>query len=366
MNEFDAIVIGSGQAGNPLVFKLASSGIRTALIEKEHFGGTCLNNGCTPTKAYIASARRMWDARHGNELGIVIPEGAYADLKQIKRRKDFLVQQSADKIRNGIKKTKNILFYKGEAKFTGNKIISVNGEELTAPEIYIDVGARPLIPESFKNINYLTNESILRLEKVPEHLIIVGGSYNGLEFGQMFSRFGSRVTIVEKENRLVSHEDKEISENILQFLKDEKIEIRLDANCISGRQNSNGTVTVQLECAEGEPVITGTHLLLAVGRTPNTDTMNLKSSGVGTNEKGYIKVNDYLETNAKGIYALGDCNGNGAFTHTAYHDYEIISGNKFDGKNKKVSDRILTYALYTDPPLGRAGITRQTALDKGL
>lgn len=366
MKEFDAIVIGSGQAGNPLAFKLAAAGSRTALIEKEHFGGTCVNDGCTPTKAYVASARRIWDAKHGQELGVIIPDGAHVDLKQVKRRKDALVQESVNKIQAGIEKTENITFFKGEAKFTNKYVVSVNGQELKANQIFINVGARAAVPDGFQKLNYLTNESILQLEVLPEHLIIIGGSYNGLEFGQMFRRFGSKVTIVEKVSRIAQHEDEEISFHIQEFLKDEGIEFRLNANCIGGRQNNDGSVTVQLECKDGEPEITGSHLLLATGRTPNSDTLNLEACGIGTDRKGYVKVNDYLETKIKGIYALGECNGNGAFTHTSYNDFEIVAGNLLEGNKKKLSDRIMTYALYTDPPLGRAGLTKRAAQDKGL
>jgi pyruvate/2-oxoglutarate dehydrogenase complex dihydrolipoamide dehydrogenase (E3) component len=366
MKKFDAAIIGSGQAGTPLAYKLASDGRKVAFIEKKHFGGTCVNDGCTPTKAYVASARRIWAARHGEELGIIIPEGVKADLKRIKQRKDALVQESVDKIKSGVEKEENITFFRGEAKFTGERTLNLNGDELKANEIFINVGSRPAVPDSFKKLNYLTNESILQLEEVPGHLVIIGGSYNGLEFGQIFRRFGSRVTIVEKEGRIAQHEDDVISESILDFLKEEGIDFRLDANCIGGRQNDDGTVTVQLECKQGEPEITGTHLLLAVGRTPNSDTLNLDACGVKTDDKGYIQVNDNLETNVKGIYALGECNGMGAFTHTSFNDFEIVSDNLLKGKNRKVSDRIMTYALYTDPPLGRAGMTKKAARSKKL
>ena len=366
MKEFDVAIIGSGQAGIPLATKMASAGKKVALIEKKPFGGTCVNDGCTPTKAYLASARRIWEARHGEQLGIVIPQGARADLKKIRQRKDDLVQESIDKIQSGIEKEKNITFFKGEAKFTGKSSLNVNGKELRANEIFINVGARPAVPDDFKKLDYLTNETILQLEEVPEHLIIIGGSYNGLEFGQMFRRFGSKVTIVEKESRIVQHEDEEISESILEFLKEEGIEFRLGANCIGGSHIDDVSVTVQLECDQGEPEITGSHLLLAMGRIPNSDSLNLKACGVITNEKGYIQVDEYLETNIKGIYALGECNGNGAFTHTSFNDYEIVSDNLLNGKNRKLSDRIMTYALFTDPPLGRAGLTKKAALDKRL
>lgn len=365
MKKFDAIIIGSGQAGTPLAFKMAAKGNKVAFIEKEKFGGTCVNDGCTPTKAYVASARRIWDALNGAALGINIPEGAFADLKKIKSRKDEIVQVSVDGIISGLKNENNITFFQGEACFTGEKTIKVKEEEFTAPEIYINTGARPAIPEPFRKLNYLTNETILQLEALPEHLIIVGGSYIGLEFGQMFRRFGSKVTIIEKASAIIGREDKEISERILDILQEEGIEFRLNADCVSGTQNSDKSVTLKLDCKQGSTEVTGTHLLIGVGRRPNTDWLNLKAGGIKTDDRGYIRVNDFLETNVKGVYALGDCNGKGAFTHTAYNDFEIIVANKFDNENRKVSHRILAYNLYVDPPLGRVGLTKKAALEKG-
>ncbi|HKK10707.1 MAG TPA: FAD-containing oxidoreductase [Bacteroidales bacterium] len=365
MKKFDAIIIGSGQAGTPLAFKLASEGNKVAFIEKNKFGGTCVNVGCTPTKAYVASARRIWDAQNGSALGINIPGGATADLKKIKSRKDEIVQESVAGISSGVEKEDNITFFKAEAKFTGEKVVSVNGEEITAPEIYINTGARSVIPEPFEKLDYLTNETILQLEELPEHLVIVGGSYIGLEFGQMFRRFGSKVTIIEKESFIIGHEDEEISENIQDFLEEEGIEFRLNSSCIGGTQNDDKTITLKLDCKEGSPEVTGSHLLLGVGRRPNTDSLNLETSGIKTNDRGYIQVNDRLETNVEGVFALGDCNGKGAFTHTSYNDYEIITANKFSSENRKFSDRIMVYNLYIDPPLGRAGMTRKAAIEKG-
>lgn len=365
MKKFDAIIIGSGQAGTPLVFKLASKGKKVAFIEKEHVGGTCLNVGCTPTKAYVASARRMWDAQHGEELGISIPKGAKANLKKVKSRKDLLIKKSVDGILNGLQNDKNITFFKGSAKFTGHKTVLVNNEEITADTIYINVGAKAFIPEDFKHLNYLNNQSILELEEIPEHLIIVGGSYVGLEFGQIFRRLGSKVTIVEKGETIIGREDKEIGEHIIQFLKEEGIEFHLNATCVSGEKNPSGGITVSVDCNQKSSKIHGSHLSLAIGRKPNTDTLNIEAAGVKIDQRGYIVVNDYLETNIPGIYALGDCNGKGAFTHTAYNDYEIIAENMFEGKKRKVSDRIVTYCLYTDPPLGRAGLTMEQAIKTG-
>jgi len=363
--QFDAIIIGSGQAGTPLVFKLAAEGMKVAFIEKEHFGGTCLNIGCTPTKTYVASARRMWDAQHGDELGVIIPEGVKVDLKKVKSRKDNIVKASVDGITAGVKNNENITFFEGTARFLAEKIVAVGKKQLSADEIYINVGGRPFIPEGFEAVNYLTNQTILELEELPQHLIIVGGSYIGLEFGQMFKRFGSKVTIIERGASIISREDVEISDQIYSFLKDEGIDFRLNANCISGHQNEEGKISVKVDCMQGPPEVTGTHLLLAVGRITNTDTLNLSAAGIKTNDRGYIEVDDSLQTNIKGIYALGDCNGKGAFTHTAYNDYEIIAQNKFEGKNRRVSDRILTYGLFVDPPLGRAGLTKKEALKQG-
>ena len=367
MQTFDAIIVGSGQAGTPLVFKLAANGKKVAFIEKQHLGGTCLNVGCTPTKTYVASARRMWDATNGDALGVMIPKGAYADMKQIKARKDSLIKNSVDGIAGGLAKNENITYFEGEATFIGPKQLAVGGVEMTAEQIFINVGGRPFIPEGFEGVPYLTNESILNLEAVPGHLVIVGGSYIGLEFGQMFRRFGSRVTIVEMSDTLIKREDQEVSDTVLQFFKDEGIDFRLRATCISGEKEANGGISIQVNCElGGPPKVNGTHLLLAVGRRPNTDQLNLDKTGVAVNDRGFIEVDDYLQTNVPGIFALGDCNGKGAFTHTAYNDYEIVAENMFAGKDRKVSDRIITYGLFVDPPLGRAGMTRKEALSKGI
>ncbi len=365
MEHFDAIIIGSGQAGTPLVFKMAAHGKKVAFIEKEHLGGTCLNVGCTPTKTYVASARRMWDAQNGEDLGVIIPGGAYTDLKKVKERKDKLIKKSVDGIARGLEKNENITYFKGEASFTGHKQVSVAGHDLIADQLFINVGGRPFIPDGYEDVPYLTSTSILELEEIPEHLIIVGGSYIGLEFGQMFKRFGSRVTIVEKHATIIGREDPEVSDSVLKFLKDEGVEFRLQAECISATKESDG-IAVHVNCElNGPPSVKGSHLLLAVGRRPNTDTLNLEAAGVNVNARGVIEVNDYLETNVPGVYALGDCNGQGAFTHTAYNDYEIVAENMFEGKDRKVSDRLMTYGLFVDPPLGRVGMTRTAALAKG-
>lgn len=365
IKKFDAIVIGSGQAGTPLVFKLAAQDLKVAFIEKEHFGGTCLNTGCTPTKAYIASARRMFDAQNGEALGIHIPAGAKVNLSKVKERKDKLIQKSVAGIKTGLEKNDNIETYLGEAVFSGRKQISVNGEELIADEIYINVGGRARVPEEYQLVNPLTNQSILELTELPKHLIIVGGSYIGLEFGQMFKRFGSKVTIVEMKDRIIGREDEDVSASVQQTLEHEGVEFRLNAICLGAKKLDDNQISVSVDCEQGEPEVIGSHVLLAMGRIPNTDALGLEKTGIKIDQRGFIEVNDHLETNVPGIYALGDCNGRGAFTHTAYNDYEIIANNRFDGGTRKVSDRILTYGLFVDPPLGRAGMTLTQAKESG-
>lgn len=362
---YDAIIIGSGQAGTPLAFKFASKDKKVAFIEKEHFGGTCLNEGCTPTKTYVASARRMFDAQNGEHMGITIPEGATANLPKIRKRKDDLIKSSVDGLTRALDNNKNIDVFTGIASFTGPKTVIVNGKEIEGKQIFINVGTHARVPAGFEGVDFLTNKEILQLNELPEHLIIAGGSYIGLEFGQIFRRFGSRVTIIEMHDHLISREDEDVSETIQEILEKEGIQFRLNATCLNGSQDENGKITVKVDCMQGSPEISGSHLLLATGRVPNTDTLNLTAAGIDMDDRGYIKVNDYLETNVSGVYALGDCNRKGAFTHTSYNDYEIVAENLFDGKNRRVSDRILTYGLFIDPPLGRAGMTLAQAKSSG-
>lgn len=361
---YDAIIIGSGQAGVPLASRLAKAGLTTAIIEKSHFGGTCVNTGCTPTKAYVASARRAYAARTADELGIEIGGHIRANLQKIKQRKDELVQSSREGIASSLEKNDQITVYRGHARFIGNKRVQVGDSTLTAEKIFINVGARPRIPEGFAGVDYLTNESMLELTDLPEHLIVVGGSYIGLEFAQMFRRFGSRVTIIEMSDRLINREDEDISAAILDIVRQSGIEVRLNAECLSGRQEGD-RIIVEIECSEGEPTATGSHLLLATGRTPNTDELGLDAAGIATDDHGYIRVNDRLETGVDGIWALGDCNGEGAFTHTSYNDYQIVAANLLDGDSRSLQDRIMCYALYIDPPLGRVGQTEQEARQSG-
>ncbi|MBR9977885.1 MAG: FAD-containing oxidoreductase [Bacteroidetes bacterium] len=357
MQTYDAIIIGAGQAAIPLAFALASKGKHVALVEKDTVGGSCVNTGCTPTKAYVASAKRIHDARNAAQLGISIPAGVKADLAEIKRRKDKLVQSSVEGLITSLKKNKRIDLIEGTASFVSPERLAVDGREIEGDFIFINVGARPRVPSGFENVDVLTNTEILQLEELPEHLLVVGGSYVGLEFGQMFRRFGSRVTIVEKSDRLIGREDEDVSAAIKEILEQEDIDFRMNANCIAASRGVQGDIQLQVDCADAMEEVSGSHVLLAAGRIPNTDTLQIEQAGVEIDDQGYIRVNDTLETNVPGIYALGDCNGKGAFTHTSYNDYEIVSENLLQGGNRKVSDRILTYGLYIDPPLGRAGMT---------
>lgn len=362
MKNFDAIIIGSGQAGTPLVFSLAAKGKKVAFIEKKEVGGTCLNVGCTPTKTYVASARRMWDINHAKEMGVDFNGSFKANIQAIKKRKDELIGKSIAGMRKGLTENENITFIEGEAKFLSDYEIEVNGEKLTAPQIFINVGGRAFIPEEYKWMNVLTNENILNLTELPEHLVIIGGSYIGLEFGQMFSRFGSKVTIIERGANIISREDEEASKAIQEFMEADGVEFVLNAQKIDPSfQNDIYTVTVN-----GTTKISGTHLLLAIGRVPNTDTLQLQNTSIETDKRGFINVNDFCQTNAEGIFAMGDCNGKGAFTHTAYNDYQVVENYLFGDKTRKISDRIMTYGLFVDPPLGRAGMTKKEALAKGI
>lgn len=362
MKQFDSIIIGSGQAGTPLVFSMASKGQKVAFIEKEHLGGTCLNIGCTPTKTYVASARRMWDISQSEALGVDFSGSFKSNIPKIKERKDTLIGKSVQGITSAVNNHKNITFYKGAAHFVNDTTIAINGEHITAPKIAINVGGRPFVPEEYKNIPHLTNQSILDLTELPKHLVIIGGSYIGLEFGQIFRRFGSEVTIIERGDRIIKREDEEVSAAIHEFLKEEGINFVLNAKKIEpSYQNDEVTLTIN-----DDTVIQGSHLLLAIGRVPNTDVLQLENTSIATSQRGFIDVDDFCRTNVDGIFALGDCNGKGAFTHTAYNDYQIVEDYIFGDKKRKISDRISTYGLFVDPPLGRCGMTKAEALQKNI
>jgi pyruvate/2-oxoglutarate dehydrogenase complex dihydrolipoamide dehydrogenase (E3) component len=354
---FDAIVIGAGQAGPALCARLDAQGLRTALIERNRLGGTCVNTGCIPSKAMIASARAAWLAQHAGDYGVVSTSAPRVDMGLVIARKDAIVAASIERLGRWIAGMKHVSLIRGHARFTAPHRVAVNERVLEAPRIFVNVGARPLVPElpGVKDVAYLTSSGIMRVEFAPPHLIVVGGSYVGLEFAQMFRRFGSRVTVVEKAASLVSREDADVSAEIRAILEAEDIVIRTSAECLSLQKAPEG-VAVSLACEEGPPVATGTHVLLAMGRSPNTHDLGVEQAGIRTDARGYIEVDDQLRTNVEGVWALGEVNGHGAFTHTAWNDHEIVAANIFDGESRRITDRIVTYALFTDPPLGRAGM----------
>jgi pyruvate/2-oxoglutarate dehydrogenase complex dihydrolipoamide dehydrogenase (E3) component len=355
---FDAIVIGTGQAGPSLAARLSESGMKIAVIERKLFGGTCVNTGCIPTKTLVASAYAAHLARRAAEYGVEIPGQIYVDMKRVKARKDEISGRSMQSVEGWMRGLANGTVYHGHARFESARTVRVNDELLEADKIFINVGARALVPPmpGLDQAPYLTNSSMMEVDFLPQHLVIIGGSYIGLEFAQMYRRFGSEVTIVEKAPRVIAREDEDVSEAIREILEGEGIRLRLNAECISVHKKEDG-IAVGLDCADANREVTGSHLLLAVGRAPNTGDLGLDKAGVETDSAGYIKVDDQLRTSVSGIWALGDCNRQGAFTHTSYNDYEIVAANLLAGDARKVSDRIMTYALFIDPPLGRAGMT---------
>jgi pyruvate/2-oxoglutarate dehydrogenase complex dihydrolipoamide dehydrogenase (E3) component len=355
---FDAIIIGTGQAGPSLAARFAAAGKAVAIIERGKFGGTCVNTGCIPTKTLIASAHAAHAARRGAEYGVTVNGDVRVDMQRVKARKDEISGRSNKGVEGWLRGLENCTVIQGHARFASPRTVAVNDEILEAEKIYINVGGRATIPDfpGIHDVPFFTNSSMVNVDFLPEHLIIVGGGYIGLEFGQMYRRFGSEVTIVEMGPRLIRSEDEDVSEEVRAILEREGIRIRPNAKCISLAKSSNG-VAVHVECSAGPPEVSGSHVLIAVGRTPNTHDLGLDRAGLGTDQRGYIPVDDQLQTSVPGIWALGDCNGRGGFTHTAYNDYEIVADNLFNADHRRVSDRIETYALYTDPPLGRCGMT---------
>jgi len=362
--KFDAIIIGTGQSGPSLAAKLAGAGMKVAIIERKLFGGTCVNTGCIPTKTLVASARAAHMARRAADFGVLVHGSITVDMKKVKARKDTVVRKSNQGVENWLKNTQDLRAYEGHARFQGSHSVGVNGDVLEAEKIFINVGARALIPPGFENVDYLTNSTMMEVDFLPEHLIVIGGSYVGLEFGQMYRRFGSEVTIIQRGSRLINREDQDVSDAIKEILENEGINIRLSAECVSGEKRGD-KVVVKLDCDSGGREVTGSHVLLAVGRRPNTHDLGLDKAGIEVDERGYITVDDQLRTNVPGVWALGDCNGKGAFTHTSYNDYEIVAANLLDNDPRRVSDRILTYGLFIDPPLGRAGMTEAQVRQSG-
>jgi pyruvate/2-oxoglutarate dehydrogenase complex dihydrolipoamide dehydrogenase (E3) component len=364
--QFDAIIIGTGQAGPGLAARLAKAGRKVAIVERKLFGGTCVNTGCIPTKTMVASAYAAHLARRAGDFGVLTGGAIGVDMKRVKARKDEISGKSRTGVETGLKSLANCTVYEGHARFESPRVVTIGDVEITAPEIFINVGGRALIPPmpGLDQVEFLTNSTILDVDFLPRHLVIVGGSYVGLEFAQMFRRFGSEVTIIEKNSRLIEREDEDVSACIKEILQGEGIQIRLNANCIAVSKQGDAVVA-RADCNEGSPEITGSHLLLAVGRRPNTQDLGLENAGVICDDRGFVAVDDQLRTSVPGIRALGDCNGRGGFTHTSYNDFEIVAANLLDGDPRRVSDRILAYALYIDPPLGRAGMTEAEVRKSG-
>jgi pyruvate/2-oxoglutarate dehydrogenase complex dihydrolipoamide dehydrogenase (E3) component len=364
--QFDAIVIGAGQAGPPLAERLGQAGMTVALIERKYFGGTCVNTGCTPTKTLVASAYAAYLARRAADYGVTIGGPIGVDMKAVKARKDEIAGGSRTNVENWVKGMKGVTAFRDHAQFESSTEVRVGDQLLTAPKIFLNVGGRAIVPNmpGVDQIRFLTNTSIMELDELPRHLVVIGGSYIGLEFAQVYRRFGAEVTIVEKADRLIQREDPDISEAVKEILEAEGVHVRLKAECISFRPYRE-EIGVGVDCTEGPPELVGSHVLLAVGRRPNTDDLALDKAGVEMDSHGYIVVDDELRTSVPGIWAIGDCNGRGAFTHTSYNDFEIVAGNLLDNDPRRVTDRIPVYGLFIDPPLGRVGMTEAEARKSG-
>lgn len=364
--DFDAIIIGTGQSGPSLAARMSAEGLRVAVVERHRFGGTCVNVGCIPTKTLVASARAAHMARRAADFGVVLDGPVRVDMAAVKARKDRIVAESNTGVTQWLEGLANVAVFRGHGRLAGPDCVQVGDETLRAPKIVLNVGARALVPDmpGLGEVAYLTNSSMMDLDVVPEHLVIIGGSYIGLEFAQMYRRFGSRVTVIEQGDRVIARDDEDVSQAVREILEGEGVDIRTGATCIGVRADG-AAVAVELDCAQGARRVSGSHLLLAVGRRPNTDDLGLNAAGVATDGRGYIQVDDQLRTTVEGIWAIGDCNGRGAFTHTSYNDYEIVAANLFDHDPRRVSDRIVCYGLFIDPPLGRVGLTEAQARASG-
>jgi pyruvate/2-oxoglutarate dehydrogenase complex dihydrolipoamide dehydrogenase (E3) component len=366
MAGYDAIIIGTGQAGPALARRLVAADWKVAVIERKFFGGTCVNTGCTPTKALVASAYAAYLARRSADYGVTIGGPVGMDMKAVKARKDAISLPSRRGVERSLKQLKGCTVLEGHGHFVGPKHVQVGDEALTADKIFINVGGRAVIPpiRGLDQVSYLTNSSMMDVDFLPPHLIVLGGSYVGLEFAQTYRRFGSEVTVVELAPHLIAREDEDVSRAVAEILKDENIDVRLNSKVVAVGKHGND-IAVTIESGGAESRIVGSHLLLAIGRRPNTDDLGLDKAGVATDSRGYIEVDEELRTNVPGIWALGDCNGKGAFTHTSWNDFEIVAANLLDNEPRRVSDRIAAYALYTDPPLGRAGMTEKEVRKTG-
>ena len=364
--KFDAIIIGTGQSGPPLAARMTREGMKTAIIERKLFGGTCVNVGCIPTKTLVASARAAYMARRGADFGVTIDGSITVDMEKVKARKDGVVRQSNEGVANWLGTMDNLTVFEGHGRLESARTVRVNGRLLEADKIILNVGARAFVPDmpGINDVDYLTNSSVMEVDFLPEHLVIIGGSYIGLEFAQMYRRFGSAVTVVETGDRLIGRDDDDVSAAVKEILENEGIDVRLNARCVALAKRGD-RIAVTVGCDGGPEEVVGSHLLLAVGRTPNTHDLGLDNAGVETDPRGNIVVDDRLRTNVPGIWAIGDVNGRGAFTHTSYNDYEIVAANLFDADPRRVADRITAYALFIDPPLGRAGMTEREVRDSG-
>ena len=364
--QYDAIIIGAGQAGPPLAEKLGQAGMETAIIERHLLGGTCVNVGCIPTKTLVGSARIAELARRAAEFGVVIDSPVTVDMARVKARKDEVAGASNAGVTAWIEGMDNVTLIRGHASFNGRRSIEVNGDTLTADRIFINVGARANVPPfpGIDDVPFLTNSGMMEIDTLPEHLLIVGGSYIGLEFAQMYRRFGAAVTVVEVQDRLIGREDEDVSDAVREILEGEGVKIRLKAECIGFETGPKG-VRMNIDCEEDATPLDGSHVLLAVGRKPNTHDLGLDRGGVEMDERGFVKVDDELKTTADGVWAIGEVNARGAFTHTSYNDFEIVAANVIDEEHRVVSDRILCYGLFIDPPLGRIGMTEREVRESG-
>jgi pyruvate/2-oxoglutarate dehydrogenase complex dihydrolipoamide dehydrogenase (E3) component len=364
--KFDAIIIGAGQAGPSLAGRLTAAGMSVAFVERHLFGGTCVNVGCIPTKTLVASAYALHTARRGTDYGFKVPGDIAVDMKAVKARKDAVSGKSRQGVESWLDGMERCKVYRGHARFVSAHEVQVGQDRLSAPRIFVNVGGRALIPDmpGLDRVKVMTNSQILELDALPRHLVVVGGSYIGLEFAQMYRRFGSEVTVVEKAPRLIAREDEDVSAAVKEILEAEGIAVRVGAECIRFEPRGSD-IAVGVDCTDGPPAVIGSHVLLAIGRRPNTDDLGLAQAGIKVDARGYIEVDEGLQTTVPGVWALGDCNGRGAFTHTAYNDFEIVAANLLDGDKRRVSDRVPGYALYIDPPLGRVGMTEAQARASG-
>ena len=365
--QYDAIVIGTGQAGPALTGRLTTAGMKVAVIERKRVGGTCVNNGCIPTKTLVASARAGYMARRGGEYGVVLDGAVRVDMKKVKERKDQVVARSSGGLNRWLTTMENATFYQGHGRFEGPHTVRVGDELLEAERIFINVGARASAPPvpGIETVSCLNNSSMMDVDFLPRHLLVLGGGYVALEFGQMFRRFGSDVTIIQRGERLLSREDEDISDGVREILENEGVRVCTNTGDFRIEKREKDVV-MQMNCG-GEPMeVAGSHLLVATGRVPNTHDLGLDEAGIKTAARGFIQVDDQLRTNVEGVWAMGECNGKGAFTHTAYNDFEIVAANLLDNDPRRVSDRIFAAALYIDPPLGRVGLTERQVRESGV